>query len=650
MDGQAIAEEPAAREEFVDELAAGTRLLKGQYTITRFLNHGGFGITYQARDSLGRDVVIKECFPGSFCRRSNTIVGARSRAHQGEFRSIVKLFVQEALNLSKLVHPNIVGVHQVFEDNDTAYMAIDYVDGRDLLDMIEDPATEIAPERIVAVTRKMLDAVGFVHEKGILHRDISPDNILIDARGEPILIDFGAAREEATRKSRALSALRVVKDGYSPQEFYIAGSDQGPWSDLYALGASIYHAVSGRAPANSQVRLAAIAEGSADPYEPLAGRHDGYPAGFLEAVDQALNVLPRNRIQSAGDWLALLDGAAAVSVSAAAAAVEAAVAEMVAEAGQPEAGQPEAEAATEEAATEEAAEDRASAPAGRPAGAAATRPARRGLLLGAAVAAIAAAIGVATMTGREPAAAPAPAAVAETEAAAEAETAVAAAETVAPEAAEPAPAAAAAAPAAAGPAPGQISYALWDVALPFEARIRSVGSTRFAQIGAVAGDADPGLTEGWLTDGTMIFELGGRPVAEGADLAAQILRDMAIGADGQVAVALRVKAPGARGYDDVALAVPALRRIGLANAVALEARMAEGGWRTVVTAASGAAPELQPGDVLLRETATGLAFDSAEAAERLMEALVGRGLATARFEVERAGQTVTVTMELVPAG
>ena len=266
---------------FVDELDPGTKLMNGQYTITRFLNNGGFGITYLAKDSLDRDVVIKECFPNAFCRRSQTLVAARSRAHQGELRAVVKLFVQEARNLSKLIHPNIVGVHQVFEDNGTAYMAIDYIKGRDLLQLIEDDNVTLHPEHIVQMARKMISAVGFVHDHSVLHRDISPDNILLTDTGEPILIDFGAAREQASKKSRALTALRVVKDGYSPQEFYIAGSEQGPWSDLYALAATFYHLISRETPVNGQLRLSALAQGKPDPYVPLAGRVAGYPDGFF---------------------------------------------------------------------------------------------------------------------------------------------------------------------------------------------------------------------------------------------------------------------------------------------------------------------------------------------------------------------------------
>src|SRR6056297_2782327 len=296
------------KDSFVDELKPGTKLMHGQYTIENFLNAGGFGITYLARDSLDRKVVIKECFPGAFCRRSRYIVQARSRAHQNELKSIVRLFVQEARSLAKLDHPNIVGVHQVFEDNETAYMALDFVEGRDLLDTIEDPNHGLTPAQIKIILKEVLGAVGFIHDQGILHRDISPDNILINKEFHPVLIDFGAAREEATKQSRVLSALRVVKDGYSPQEFYIAGSDQSPSSDLYALAASFYHLVTGDVPPNSQARLAAIASGEADPYVPMIGRFPDYDDDFLAAMDKALAVLPKDRVQSAKDWLRMIDG------------------------------------------------------------------------------------------------------------------------------------------------------------------------------------------------------------------------------------------------------------------------------------------------------------------------------------------------------
>lgn len=293
--------------EFTGELQPGTTLLHGQYTIESFLNSGGFGMTYLARDSLDRTVVIKECFPASFCCRSDLAVRARSRAHQSEFKSIVRLFVLEARRLSKLKHPNIVGVHQVFEDNETAYMALDFVDGQDLLEIVELKQRKLGPEDIRKVLLKILAAIGFMHERNILHRDISPDNILLDVLDNPVLIDFGAAREEVSKVSRALSALLVIKDGYSPQEFYIAGGEQGPPSDLYALGATFHHLITGQAPPNSQARLAAIAADQPDPYKSLINRAPGYERSFLAAIDRALEVFPKDRMQTAAEWLVEVD-------------------------------------------------------------------------------------------------------------------------------------------------------------------------------------------------------------------------------------------------------------------------------------------------------------------------------------------------------
>ena len=294
-----------------DELPPGSRLLFGQFTIESFLNSGGFGIVYLARDSLDRRVVIKECYPSTFCRRVGTTVGARSRQQQDGFQSAVHSFLEEAVTLSKLNHRNIIKVHHVFEDNETAYMAMEYIDGPDLLQTVEGTARPLTPKEIVAHLTTMLDAVNHVHEQGLLHRDISPDNILLDkATGRPILIDFGASKKEVTRKSRAVSGLRVVKDGYSPQEFYVHGSKQAPCSDLYALAASFYHLITGETPKTSQERLSSIAGHEGDPLRPLTGRFRAYPREFLQAIDKAMEIFPRDRLQSVAEWRAMLDGQA----------------------------------------------------------------------------------------------------------------------------------------------------------------------------------------------------------------------------------------------------------------------------------------------------------------------------------------------------
>lgn len=182
---------------FADDLEAG-HSASWRHTIEGFLNSGGFGITYLARDSPRPDRGDQGMLPERLvppvdqsgpARRANTraIFAASSKA------------VAEAKSLARLVHPNIVGVHQVFEDNDTAYMAIDYIDGRDLHDILDSTDQAFTPDQVVAMLKKMLSAVEFIHQVGILHRDISPINILVDRTGNLILIDFGAASEQVVR-------------------------------------------------------------------------------------------------------------------------------------------------------------------------------------------------------------------------------------------------------------------------------------------------------------------------------------------------------------------------------------------------------------------------------------------------------------------
>ncbi|NND21398.1 MAG: protein kinase [Silicimonas sp.] len=288
-------------------LPVGTMLCDDQFTITDHLGAGGFGITYRASDNvLGRTIVIKECFPTDLCVRHGRDVAVRSRAHVEQMGSIIRNFMREARSLAKLRHPNVVGVHRAFEENSTAYMALDLIDGRDLADILQREPQLLSPARIVDILAQLLDAIEKVHDVDLLHRDISPDNILIEKSGTPVLIDFGAARGDASRQTRAVSALLVVKDGYSPHELYVAGSEQAPNSDLYALAATFYHVISGEAPVNSQSRMVEVAGNKPDPCTPLAGRFPGYPPEFLEAIDTAMNIHPSKRLQSAARWRSLI--------------------------------------------------------------------------------------------------------------------------------------------------------------------------------------------------------------------------------------------------------------------------------------------------------------------------------------------------------
>lgn len=290
-----------------DELPVGSELLRGQYRIERFLNSGGFGITYLARNSLDRIVVIKECFPGFFCCRSGTEVRVRSDAHAKDYQTLLDLFRTEARSLAMLEHPNIVRVHEVFSDNNTAYMALDFVEGRDLHALIAEDGHQMSAAEIRDLLMSLLTAIAHVHARGILHRDISPDNILIERNGNPVLIDFGAARAEAARGPRGASALQAVKDGYSPHEFYSRRRTHSAASDLYALAATFHFVITGEAPPPSQDRLAAIAEHMPDPYEKLEGRVARFDRPFLAALDRSLQVLSRDRMQSAQEWLLQID-------------------------------------------------------------------------------------------------------------------------------------------------------------------------------------------------------------------------------------------------------------------------------------------------------------------------------------------------------
>ena len=292
-----------------ETLRPGDLLMHGQYRIERYIGAGGFGITYRARDCLDRGVVIKECFPNAICTRENNVVRTRSNRLQPEFEALVREFGLEARRMARLAHPNIVGVHQVFEDNGTAYMALDLVPGRDLLEIVESDRDELSPDQIKDILKKLLSAIAYLHDRDILHRDISPDNVLVDQEGNPVLIDFGAAHETAARSSALKSALQMVKDGYSPQEFYLGTGDHGPFSDLYSLAATFYHVITGKMPADSQQRLAAVAQNKPDPLQPIPMGNSGYDRYFLEAIHRGLEIFPDDRMETARDWLRLIDEA-----------------------------------------------------------------------------------------------------------------------------------------------------------------------------------------------------------------------------------------------------------------------------------------------------------------------------------------------------
>ncbi|MEO0989652.1 MAG: protein kinase, partial [Pseudomonadota bacterium] len=300
--------DPMLEEDHAPEhLSPGTELLGGIYTIRQFLARGGFGITYLAQDSLDRAVVIKECFPVDLCDRDIETGCVEPTVSPDDFDRLVRSFYREAKSLSRLKHQNVIQVHNVFGENGTAFIAMDYVDGCDLFDVIESASPLRTPRTVISMLRQLLDALAYIHDQGMLHRDISPDNVLVNDDGVPVLIDFGAADTQDAHTQRIRTRLHAVKDGYSPQELYIQGLKQTPAADIYGLGATFYHLISGEAPPPSQSRLQAAGMGDADPYQPLAGQVATYPDGLLRTIDRALAIRPADRFQNAEDWLKELD-------------------------------------------------------------------------------------------------------------------------------------------------------------------------------------------------------------------------------------------------------------------------------------------------------------------------------------------------------
>jgi hypothetical protein len=286
------------------ELPVGTLLNAGQYRIKRLIASGGFGITYLAEDNLGRDVALKECFPlGLAMRSAGKTVGAASTSTAESFGTARNLFLREARLLASLHHPNVVHVQTLFEENGTAYMAMDFIHGHDLHTVITTYPERLTPDRVLELARTLLRALAYLHKENLLHRDIKPSNIRIDRFGTPVLIDFGAARQETQMRSRLAGSFRVVSDGYSPNEFYISGAGQGPGSDLYSLAATLYHAIAGRAPAQADARAQQVATGEPDPYQPLSGRHEGFDPRLLQMIDRAMAMSLKDRPASAEVWL-----------------------------------------------------------------------------------------------------------------------------------------------------------------------------------------------------------------------------------------------------------------------------------------------------------------------------------------------------------
>jgi serine/threonine protein kinase len=284
-------------------LPAGTRL--GEFELRGLLGVGGFGIVYLAFDhALEREVAVKEYMPASLAGRTQSMhVSLRSQADAESFALGLRSFVNEARLLARFDHPSLLKVLRFWEANGTAYMAMPVMRGRTIKE-VRAALTAPPDERwLRTVLDPLLGAVEKLHSEGVYHRDIAPDNVQIEPDGHPVLLDFGAARRVISDKSQTLTA--ILKPSYAPIEQYAeAGAvKQGPWTDLYALGATLHFLLLGRPPAPATTR-AIHDEASALTPEACPGCSDD----FLLMVDWMLSPRPIDRPQSVAALREVLDG------------------------------------------------------------------------------------------------------------------------------------------------------------------------------------------------------------------------------------------------------------------------------------------------------------------------------------------------------
>jgi serine/threonine protein kinase len=232
-------------------LPKGSKLF--EFEIVAVLGHGGFGITYLAMDThLQEQVAIKEYLPSDLAVRiSDRTVRPKSADDKPSFEEGLKAFLKEAQLVARTRHTNIVRVRRFFEAHGTGYIVQDFEEGKTLGQRLSEGPLPEAELRVVVAG--VLDGLKEVHERAVLHRDLKPNNIMLRGNGTPVLIDFGAARDFRSRHSRSITA--IATPGYTPPEQYGVGGQQGPWSDLYALGAILYRCVTGAAPLDSLQRL-----------------------------------------------------------------------------------------------------------------------------------------------------------------------------------------------------------------------------------------------------------------------------------------------------------------------------------------------------------------------------------------------------------
>jgi len=277
------------------ELINGTTLKSGKYTIERVIGAGGFGITYYARhNGLGHYFAIKEFFISAYCMRNSVqktvMLQGIDPAVYDKYR---QKFIEEAQILARLDHQNIVKVTDIFQENNTAYIVMPFIEGQ-ILQQLATQKGRLDYETAVNYIAQLSEAVDYIHHRDILHRDIKPDNIIIIPSDKAILIDFGSAREFIHDKTQQHTS--IFTQGYAPLEQYSTNSKKGSYSDIYSLGATFYFALTGQKPMDAATRTM---ESMPAPKALVSS----IPDEANRTIMKALSLKPENRQQRISEFM-----------------------------------------------------------------------------------------------------------------------------------------------------------------------------------------------------------------------------------------------------------------------------------------------------------------------------------------------------------
>jgi len=273
----------------------------GSFRISRVIGKGGFSLIYLAEDrESGNEVIVKEYMPKKLTRRTNSLELAIIEDKNAE-RVIRgrKLFFQEAAALASLRHPNIVRVVGLFLANNTVYMVMQHERGKNLGGYVHERKGGLSTNFIFRVFLPLLDALSLMHSRSILHLDIKPGNIHLRHGNDPLLLDFGAVQLLSQERP---SGSQIITAGYSPVEQYYRGGVIGPWTDVYAVGATLRTCIEGKTPPPAVERHKGMTMTPA-----THQLRDRYPPFLLEAVDWAMEMDPGRRPQDAGELLRTLE-------------------------------------------------------------------------------------------------------------------------------------------------------------------------------------------------------------------------------------------------------------------------------------------------------------------------------------------------------